>query len=509
MPKLDSNNGCIVVRGKTAILLDDDSAFVRTVAYQAIENGLVDANSLLVGYTDAVVRTEFLSKGKALLLEAGQEGIEDAHEGDSSHMSPITATIAAAAASVSFVVASIFCYGFMRKDGRQHPEPSVRHKAYSRKSTTRTIVSDSLGLRPRRHFVRLEDLSGSHTSLVTATMTPSTVDYAYAYPEPEEYAVNEENYSPSVTWSVSDVTWSDSASVRSGISRTPSMLERIEEEEEDQDEHDCGNDLGPLERRHELCHGQGRPIQTAGDFDCKSQHQDQMLDVSDLDACFTIVPDDVQSHKLGSDCTLLEEERIDEKVQSVSDNAGKLEPSESKGLDDDVNTSGSDFSESSLLVHADEPTAERSKIFIENVQASENDANDDDKPCAIGVAGTNVEPRAPSSIVEVHPNEAKEITEGTCLDMSLSPLDPEKFEREHNADKDVAFSNQNNLSLQGQEDNAGTNQTQENSIFVESTLFETVSSVSHEEHQQQNSCPKSLTNVEDSIDVWVEELLEQ
>ena len=302
IPVVDGHNGCIVVKGETAIFLDDDSAFVREKAYEAIKNALKDPY-FLEEFANSVVSVKFISTGQAFLLEAGQSNSD---EDDDSNISPVTATIAVAAASVSFVVASIFCYGFLRRDGRQHPEPSVRYKGQSRRSSTRTVVSGSPGIRTRRHFVRLEDLATSPTSFVTASISPTSPDYEYAYTL-EEYARGE-NYIPTVTWSVSDIT-SDSASLRSGVSRTPSMLERIEEEEEGYEEgsdgehyegsfsenssegsDDLSDDDLEIDGDGEFRCRASRRIETIDAFDCRSQNQDEMLDVSELDACFTIVP---------------------------------------------------------------------------------------------------------------------------------------------------------------------------------------------------------------------------
>jgi hypothetical protein len=130
----------------------------------------------------------------------------------------VTATVAVAAASVSFIVASIFCYGLMRREIRHHPEPSVRHKNRIQR-VSRTVVSNPMAVKNRRHFVRLDELvATAPASFVTTNLNNPT----------------QQEYTPSITWSVSDIT-SDSASLRSSLSRTTSMLERIEEEGEETD----------------------------------------------------------------------------------------------------------------------------------------------------------------------------------------------------------------------------------------------------------------------------------
>lgn len=332
------------------------------------------------GYTDSVVRTAFLSRGNALLVEAGQASDQN-NEADS-HISPITATIAVAAASVSFVVASLFCYGFMRRDGRHHPEPSVRHKGRGLKSTARTVVSDSLGGRARRHFVRLEDLTASPTSYVTASLTPMSRGYDYDYEETEVQGYGD-NYNTTVAWSVSDIT-SDSVSLRSGISRTPSMLERIEEEDEEDREKESDtenhgkNDFEPIVIQGEFHAGTGQSRKNVEDYDCKSLKRNEMMDVSDLDACFTIaqVSDETQTYVF-----------FDSEKEADGIDLNEASPVNDDSPDDvwsdgtpenSPETSESDFSGSSLLVLADmseygcETTETRSQAKVDISEADRN-----------------------------------------------------------------------------------------------------------------------------------------
>lgn len=204
-PSIDGNT-CHVVTGATAILLDGGSARVQEVAYEIIKASLNDT-SYIEQFDDSVVRAEFdRPLVDTLLFAPEQDGV--------TAPGSVTATVAVAAASVSFIVASIFCYGLLRRERRHHPEPSIRYKNHSRKSG-RTVVSNPIGIKSRRRFVRLEELAVSPTSYVTADLTAS----------PNEYT-------PSITWSISDIT-SDSASFRSSVSRTTSKLERIEEADEE------------------------------------------------------------------------------------------------------------------------------------------------------------------------------------------------------------------------------------------------------------------------------------
>jgi hypothetical protein len=222
-PTVDAENTCVVVTGATAILLDDDSTVVRLIAFQAIEKGLNDTR-FLDSFTDSVVKASFIAPLRTALVE-----MYDEDDGDDPILSPMTAAMAAAAATVSFVVASIVCYWFVRRDGRRHPEPRVSHKGWSPKTNARRVVPQSLGgLSTRRHFVRLDDPGTPPSPIGTASLTPPGVDCV-----------------PTITWSVSDIT-SDSASLRSGMSGTPSVLARIEEEEEwlEAERYDCDGSDG-------------------------------------------------------------------------------------------------------------------------------------------------------------------------------------------------------------------------------------------------------------------------
>ncbi len=205
-------NTCSVVNGATAILLDTRSSNIQDIVYDAITHGLNDTD-MLQAFSPFVVGAQFqIALGETLL--AAPTYTENASPG------PITAAVAVAAASVSFVVASIFCYGLMRRQMRHHPEPSVRYKFRRRK-----MGHPTMGLKPprrRRRFIRLDELS--HPS-------DEEDDDDYDEEEVEDYSPH---HHPSITWSISDIT-SDSASCMSGMSCTTSRLERIEEEEEEDD----------------------------------------------------------------------------------------------------------------------------------------------------------------------------------------------------------------------------------------------------------------------------------
>jgi hypothetical protein len=323
-------NTCIIVNGETAVLLDEnsDATFVRNKVYIGIAHGLGDPD-FLNGFTNSVVSAALLLEGHASLVENSDhyhEKMDDSNE--SSYRSGITTTVAVAAASVTIVVASIFCYGFIRRPNSH--DPIARHRSRSlRKLGPLTIVSGSqLGAPTRRnHFVRLEDLSASPTSFVTTSISPQSYSNTYIkkdvqeclseYSE-EEYH-HEVNFNPTVNWSISDIT-TDSASLRSGVSRTPSMLERIDEEIESQEQHVAEGDVDNsscnfsysedstiitkalsktgIVSDDDCSEGDGdddfyrNPThKNIVDFDCASERQDRILDISDLDPCFTILPD--------------------------------------------------------------------------------------------------------------------------------------------------------------------------------------------------------------------------
>ena len=176
VPTIDQANTCIVVKGETSILLDNnsDATFLTGLALEAIEEGLSD-RTFLEGFTDDIIWAALIYSGHASLVESSDHNGDNGNGEDDPNVSPITATVAVAAASVSIVVASIFCYGFMRRPPSD--DPSVRHRY--RKSSPRTVMSISngdMGIPTRRHFVRLEDLSSSPTSFITASISLHTAN---------------------------------------------------------------------------------------------------------------------------------------------------------------------------------------------------------------------------------------------------------------------------------------------------------------------------------------------
>ena len=320
----------MVVNGETAVLLDEssDSNFVRDKFYLAIYHGLADV-SFLNGFTNSVVSAELLSEGHASLVETSDlyTLLEDTK---ASYRSGVTTTVAVAAASVTLVVASMFCYGFMRRPNSR--DPSVRHRNRSLPKVNPKLI---VGGRPmRRHFVRLEDLSASPT--FSGSISPRTYPYHIQEEEFQDYDDEEEyytevNYNPGLNWSVSDIT-SDSASLRSGVSRTPSMLERIDEEIEDEDE-DMQDEEIQDDEDDKSCNFSysedstiiSNALVKAGivspddledeDDDPADTHSDKVLDLSDLDPCFTILPENTD--ELFGDLEDLSEGSQDSPLESI------------------------------------------------------------------------------------------------------------------------------------------------------------------------------------------------
>ena len=213
-------NPCYVVNGVTTILLDKRSAHIQQRVYDAIAVGLEDSN-LIQRFASGVVRAEFLrSLGESLTSNPSSD-LEDA-----ASVVPVAATIVVAAASVSIILGSMFWYGLMRRELRQHPDPSIRYKSRRYAARSLMVVVHGIGLDPpriHRRFSRLYDIShGSKLEDMNA-FENDTDDPGQVYDNP----------TPSIIWSVSDIT-SDSGSVQSDTSVTGSRLERIDEEEGDE-----------------------------------------------------------------------------------------------------------------------------------------------------------------------------------------------------------------------------------------------------------------------------------
>jgi hypothetical protein len=245
---LSEGDICSVVDGATAILLDRRSANIQDAVYDAIADGLNNLD-LVVRFAPSVVRAEFRDPVRETLISSVSPNDASLADEDTPP-GAVTATVAVAAASVSFLVASIFCYGLMRREIRHHPEPSIRHKF---RRSSRSIVGGQypLGLGPSsrssRRFVRLDELAAAHAYKFSMGGMPmhgldedDDDDLSGCGSYHENNGLDNNGARPSITWSISDIT-SDSISLRSGVSWTTSRLDRIEEADEEEDEYDAGD----------------------------------------------------------------------------------------------------------------------------------------------------------------------------------------------------------------------------------------------------------------------------
>jgi len=261
-------NVCSVVDGTTLILLDSQSALAQQKAMSAIEAALADT-SFLNQFTSSVARAKFLTLNRERLVVApkndGSGGADGGGGGDSdggggATLSSAATAILAASASVSFVVASIFCYGFMRREQRRSPIPSIRHRFASRRLTSNFITSP-LGrqaVQQKRPFFPLDEGEPSHPLFPLEALPAARFDLAsghYVMDAPDEEN-GLENHDPrqrqqqqqkqsssprnGTTWSVSDLT-SESGSILSALSRTTSKLARIEEADDEVESWDDGS----------------------------------------------------------------------------------------------------------------------------------------------------------------------------------------------------------------------------------------------------------------------------
>mmetsp|Transcript_26796 Transcript_26796/g.63899 ORF Transcript_26796/g.63899 Transcript_26796/m.63899 type:complete len:448 (-) Transcript_26796:1869-3212(-) len=331
-----------------------------------------------------VVRTEYRGPISETIVYSPDNGESD----DESNLSPVTTTVAVAAASLAFFVASLFCYGMMRKDFRQrHPEPRVRHQRIrSRKLGSRAIISGPRGggnvaAGSRRSFVRLEDFAVSPTSYHTEAIDP----------------VDSEDI-PVMTWSVSDIT-SDSASV---VSKTTSMLERIDEEKEEEycnkyydsylETEDDGYDADSLQSGYSFRSGlksirevdeveedseEGSPVAESrlADYDCIAERNHELIDLSDLDAVFSINSRLVdQSH----DITIDDSGNVDIDI-TPSNNGNEEESTSESKTDGEIDTNSlDDFSDKDLgITNNDLEVTEREQRAFKDDQNDAVKADDD------------------------------------------------------------------------------------------------------------------------------------
>lgn len=188
---------CSIIRGRTNIYLDTGVTDARDIAYTALEAALSDPKFVVL-FEPNVTFSRFLrSVHESILLVAADEPTKGDNEAPST---PATLTVAIAISSVVFVVISIFLYGIVRQQKRlnsRHQDAAAQREA-SRKSR-----------RERRRYFRTMDSNDDSTSVPIAQLTT-------------------DHDGTSFPWS--DIT-SDSASVVSILSRSPSIrLQKIDEE---------------------------------------------------------------------------------------------------------------------------------------------------------------------------------------------------------------------------------------------------------------------------------------
>lgn len=185
---LDNNHSCHVINGYTVILLDTGVTTAKELAYDAIKAALAD-EEFISEFAPAVAAASFLESGRdSFVVSSPSSPATDELQGP-----PMATTIAIAAASVAFVVMSLFAYGILRRRPLNLP-----------KGLSSPIGSGHIGIKPGTYYEGLED------------------------EQPSLFHLDINNDSPSNTWSVSDIT--SEGSIRSTLSRGTSTLEKIDEE---------------------------------------------------------------------------------------------------------------------------------------------------------------------------------------------------------------------------------------------------------------------------------------
>jgi len=186
----DNDHVCHVIDGSTTILLDTGATNAKNLAYDAIKAALAN-EEFLTDYAPAVATASFLEIGRDSFVVSPPSSRTDS----STEIQSTTITIIIAASSVSFVVASIFAYGIFRR----HPMGHLKGLS----SPNGKASPGHIGIKPGSYY----DLDAEQPSLF-------------------HLDINDD--SPSNTWSVSDIT--SEGSIRSGLSRATSTLEKIDEE---------------------------------------------------------------------------------------------------------------------------------------------------------------------------------------------------------------------------------------------------------------------------------------
>ena len=189
---------CMIVRGSSSILLEKDAGLAEALAYTAVESVLENTSFLREFTGSALVHSDFvrsIGESLAVLSQSDYDGDEDQPSRSSG-----AARVAIAAAIVSCVLTAIFLFGVYRKHQKE--------LALERPTVTTRIKH--MQAKRRKFFGSLPDDYGLEPGWMTT--------------QPEE--LYKPLPSPSITWSVSDLT-SDSHSIKSSL-----RMDRIEEEED-------------------------------------------------------------------------------------------------------------------------------------------------------------------------------------------------------------------------------------------------------------------------------------
>lgn len=214
---VDTDHDCHVINGSTNILLDTNVTNAKELAYDAIKAALAD-EEFISSFAPAVASARFIqdSGRDSFVVTPPTPSATDGLQGTS-----MTATIAIAAASVAFVVMSLFAYGMLRR----HPLNPFKGLP----SPTGKASPGHIGIKPGSYYEGLDE------------------------EQPSLFHLDINSESPSNTWSVSDIT--SEGSIRSGLSRGTSTLEKIDEETldeiemfEDDEETDEDTEGEPLQR---------------------------------------------------------------------------------------------------------------------------------------------------------------------------------------------------------------------------------------------------------------------
>ena len=187
---VDADNSCHVINGYTIIFLDTGATTAKELAYNAIKAALLD-EEYLAEYAPAVASAEFLQSGRDSFVVSPPS----LKTNDSTSQSTVT-TITIATSSVAFMIVAIFAYGIFRR------HPINRSKGLATPSGKAS--PGHIGIKPGNYYEGLDD------------------------EQPSLFHLDINSESPSNTWSVSDIT--SEGSIRSGLSRATSTLEKIDEE---------------------------------------------------------------------------------------------------------------------------------------------------------------------------------------------------------------------------------------------------------------------------------------